>query len=111
MIQKSNQAPGGYEGAVHLFGEKGAVNVVSGAFKNYSTFSQTWQTFAGDYTQYIFYKRSSDVKTYDESAGNMTASAMSSGMAAIFGFGGLALGAALGAVVTVLVRKKRTAVS
>ena len=107
VIQESNQAPSGYEGAVHLFGEKGAVNVVSGAFKNYSTFSQTWQNIAGDYTMYIFMKLSKDVKTYDESAGNMTATAMSRGKLAIFGVGGLALGAALGAAVTVLVRKKK----
>ena len=110
-VQESSTAANGYEGSLHIIGEKGAVNVASGAFRNYSTASQAWQTVAGDYTQYIFYKLSKDVKTYDESAGNMTASAMSGGMAAIFGFGGLALGAVLGAVVTVLVRKKRTAVS
>ena len=105
VIQKSNQAPSGYEGSVHLFGEKGALNVVSGAFKNYSTFSQAWQTVAGKYTMYIFTKLSNDVKTYDESAGNMTATTMNSGTWAIFGFGGLALGAVLGAVITVLVKK------
>ena len=106
-VQESNTAPNGYEGGVHIIGEKGAVNVVSSAFKNYSTFSQTWQSIAGDYTMYVFYKLSNDVKTYDESAGNMKASAISSGKYAIFGFGGLALGAVLGAVVTVLVRKKK----
>ncbi len=107
VVQESNTAPNGYEGGVHIIGEKGAVNVVSSAFKNYSTFSQTWQSIAGDYTRYVFYKLSSDVKTYDEAAGNMTASAVSGGMAAIFGFGGAAAGAILGVVVTVLVKRKK----
>ena len=86
-----------------------AVNVAGGAFRNYSTASQAWQTVAGDYTQYIFYKFSNDVKTYDEAAGNMTATAMSRGKLAIFGVGGLALGAALGVAVTSLVKKKKKA--
>ena len=106
-IQVSNRAPSGYEGCVHLFGEKGAVNVVSGAFKNYSTFSQTWQTIAGDYTMYVFTKLSDDVKTFDESAGNMTASTIGNGTITIIVFGGLAIGIALGAVITVLINKKK----
>ena len=109
IVQADSKAPSGYDGFVHLIGEKGAVNVVSGAFKNYSTFSQTWQTIAGDYTQYIFMKLSNDVKTYDEAAGNMTATTMSTGKVAIFGIGGLAIGAVLGAVVTSLVKKKKKA--
>ena len=107
VLQKSNQAPAGYEGFVHLFGEKGAVNVVSAAFKNYSTFSTVWQSVAGDYSMYIFSKLSNDIKTYDESAGNMTASAVGSGMIAIWGFGGLALGAVLGVLGTILVKRKK----
>ena len=108
IVQADSKAPSGYDGFVHLIGEKGAVNVVSGAFKNYSTFSQTWQTITGDYTQYIFMKLSNDVKTYDEASGNMTATAMNTGTVAVFGFGGLAIGAVLGAVVTALVKKKKT---
>ena len=108
-VQETSTAPNGYEGSLHIIGEKGAVNVVSGVFKNYSTFSQTWQTVAGDYTRYVFYKLSSDVKTYDEASGNMTASAFSGGTAALFGFGGAAVGAILGALVTVLVKKKKKA--
>ncbi|MBQ3264423.1 MAG: hypothetical protein IJH07_01470 [Ruminococcus sp.] len=107
VVQKSNKAPSGYEGFVHLIGEKGAVNVVSGAFKNYSTFSTVWQSVAGDYSMYIFSKLSNDVKTYDESAGNMTASAVGGGMIAIWGFGGLALGAVLGVLGTILVKRKK----
>ena len=109
VVQEAGKAPSGYEGGVHIIGEKGAVNVVSDAFKNYSTFSQTWQSIAGDYTRYVFYKLSSDVKTYDEASGNMTASAFNSGTAALFGFGGAAVGAILGALVTVLVKKKKKA--
>ena len=107
IVQADSKAPSGYDGFVHLIGEKGAINVASGAFKNYSTLIQAWQTIAGDYTQYIFCKLSSDVKTYDEGAGNMTATTMSTGKVAIFGIGGLALGAVLGAVVTGLVKKKK----
>ena len=107
VVQDKNTAPNGYDGNVHLIGEKGAVNVVSGAFKNYSTFSTVWQSIAGDYSKYIFSKLSNDVKTYDESAGNMTASALGGGTVAIIGFGCLALGAALGAVCAVLINKKK----
>ena len=107
VVQEKNTAPSGYEGFVHLIGEKGAVNVVSAAFKNYSTFSTVWQSVAGDYSMYIFSKLSNDIKTYDESAGNMTASALGDGMWAIFGFGGLVIGGALGAVIAVLVNKKK----
>ena len=108
VVQKSSQAPVGYDGMVHLFGEKGAVNAASVAFRNYSTFSTLWQAAAGDkYKLYVFSKLSTDVKTYDESAGNMRASAISNGTAAILGFGGLALGAVLGVCGTILVRKKK----
>ena len=108
VLQKSNQAPAGHEGFIHLFGEKGAVNVISSAFKNYSTFSTVWQNITGDYnTLYVFSKLSNDVKTYDESAGNMTASALGNGMWAIFGFGGLVIGGALGAVFAVLINKNK----
>lgn len=106
-IRDSNKAPDGYEGSVHLIGEKGAVNVVSPAFKNYSTFSAVWQTIGGDNSKYIFSKLSKDIKTYDESAGNMTASSIGGGTVAIIGFGGIALGAALGAAVAVLINKNK----
>ena len=107
IVQDSSTAPSGYEGFVHLIGEKGAVNVVSGAFKEYSTFSTVWQNITGDYSKYIFSKLSNDVKTYDESAGNMTASTIGVGTMALIGFGGLILGGALGAVIAVLVGKNK----
>ena len=106
-VQKSSQAPARYEGMVHLFGEKGAVNIASGVFRNYSTASTIWQAAAGDKTMYVFSKLSTDIKTYDESAGNMRASALSTGEAAIYGFSGLALGAALGTAAAVLAAKRK----
>ena len=107
VVQEKNTAPAGYDGFVHLIGEKGAVNVVSGAFKDYSSISTIWQNITGDYSKYIFSKLSNDVKTYDESAGNLTASAINTGMIAIWSFGGLALGAVLGIVGTILVNKRK----
>ncbi len=107
IVQEKSAAPTGYEGVVHLIGEKGAINVVSPAFKDYSTFSTLWQNITGDYTKFIFCKLSNDTKTYDEAAGNMTATAMSGGMIAIIGLGGLALGAALGAIVAAMVSKNK----
>ncbi len=107
IVQEKSAAPTGYEGVVHLIGEKGAINVVSPAFKDYSTFSTVWQNITGDYTKFIFCKLSNDTKTYDEAAGNMTATAMSGGMIAIIGLGGLALGAALGAIVAAMVSKNK----
>jgi hypothetical protein len=107
VVQDKNTAPNGYDGNVHLIGEKGALNVVSSAFKNYSTFSTVWQNIAGDYSKYIFSKLSNDVKTYDESAGNMTASSFNGGMIALIGFGGLILGGALGAVIAVIIYKNK----
>ncbi len=107
VVQKSSTAPSGYDGFVHLIGEKGAVNIVSGAFKNYSTLSRTWQNITSKYTMYIFSKLSNDVKTYDESAGNMRASAFSSGTFAIWGLGGLAAGAVIGTAVAVIIFKNK----
>ncbi len=107
IVQEKSAAPTGYEGVVHLIGEKGSVNVVSPAFKDYSTFSTVWQNITGDYSMYIFSKLSNDVKTYDESAGNMTASSIGGGMIALIGFGGLVLGGALGAVIAVLIVKNK----
>ena len=107
LVQESINGPAGYDGSVNLIGENGAVNIVSGAFRNYSSVSTIWQYITADYSKYIFYKHSKDVKTYDESAGNMTASAVGGGMIAIWGFGGLAIGAVLGIVGTILVKKRK----
>ena len=84
------------------------MNIVGHAFKLYSAGSVLWQSVTGDYSVYVFCMRSDDdVKTYDGSAGNMTASSFNSGMIAIFGFGGIILGGALGAVIAVLITKNK----
>ena len=105
VVKSDAKAPEGYDGNIHLFGEKGAVNTVGSAFKEYTGASKFYQSFTNRYKVYVFCKLSADIKSYDESAGNMTASAIGTGTWAIFGFGGLALGAVLGAVITVLVKK------
>ena len=106
-VQKISDAPTGFDTNIHLFGEKGAVNIVGNAFKLYSAGSSLWQSFAGDYAAYVFCMRSDDVKTYDASAGNMTASSIGGGTIAIVGFGSLILGGALGAVIAVLIYKNK----
>jgi hypothetical protein len=105
-VQESSSAPSGLTGNVHLVGEMGAINIASGSFRNYSTFQKT-MNLLDDKTLYMFYGISDTPKVYDESAGNMTATDLSSGTAALFGFGGLAIGAVLGAVVTTMLRKKK----
>jgi hypothetical protein len=102
---KINEPPAGYDGCMHLFGEKSAVNSRSAAFRNYSTLSQTWQLLTGEKEVYIFTKSSNDVKPYDAASGNMTASAIGSGNSAIFGFGGLAIGLVIGALGAVFIGK------
>ena len=105
VVKDSSQMPRGYTKALHIVGEKGALNLAGSAFRRYSK-TELFDSLQ-DKMVYVFYTLSNDVKTYDESAGNMTATALSGGMIAIIGFGGLALGAVLGAVVTVLVKKKK----
>ena len=107
IVQKSCAAPGGYAGNVHIIGEKGAVNVVSQAYMNYNNFISAYQMVAGENTQYVFYKLSSDVKTYDTASGNMTASMFNAGYAALFGTGGLAVGCAAAVLISTGIRKKK----
>jgi hypothetical protein len=105
-VQESSAAPSGLTGNLHIIGERGAVNIASGTFRRYSTLEKT-KNLISDKTLYMFYGISDTPKTYDESSGNMTATDFSSGTAALFGFGGLAIGAVLGAVFTNLLRKKK----
>ena len=104
VVQKSKDAPQGYENEVSIIGELGAVNLASAAFMDYSTFSKTWQNITSKYSVYVFYKTDNTVLP---AGGETTATAMSGGMIAIIGFSSLALGAVLGSVVTVLVNKKK----
>ena len=95
------------EDVVHIIGEKGAVNLADPVFKHYSTIKLLWYNATSIDRLCLHYSRTTDVKTLDESAGTMRASILSPGMAAIFGFGGIALGAGLGVFVSSVVRKKK----
>lgn len=50
VVQKSKDAPKGYESEINIIGELGAVNLASKAFRNYSSFSQVWQNITSDYS-------------------------------------------------------------
>ena len=105
-VQEKSQAPSGLTGNVHLIGEQGAINIASGSFRNYNTFQKTVNLIS-DKTLYMFYGISDTPKTYDESSGNMTATDLSSGREALFGFGGMAIGAVLSAFIANMLRKKK----
>ena len=112
VVQKSKDAPQGYENEISIIGELGAVNLASAAFMDYSTLSRTWQNITSKYSVYVFYKTDNTVLPAGEPdaekpGGKETASAFNAGTAAIFGFGGLILGGALGAVIAVMVNKKK----
>ncbi len=110
-IAENISAPAGMSGSVHLFGEKGAVNLSDKETMNYSKMYSAYRSLkdkiTGDIKSYLFFKLSDLPKTYDESAGNMTATAMSDGMSAAIGFGCLVLGGVFGAVITVIVKRKK----
>ena len=110
-IAETASAPGGMDGNIHTLGEKGAENLTNADYMNYSKLYSGYKSvkdkFFGESKAYVFFKLSDIAKTYDESAGNMTASAIGGGMIALWGFGGLTLGAVLGAVIAVAVSKKK----
>ena len=112
IVEKSKDAPQDYENAITIIGELGAVNLASSAFRNYSALSQTWQSITSDYSVYVFYKTDNTVLPAGEPdaekpGGKETASAFNAGTAAIFGFGGLIIGGALGAVIAVMINKNK----
>ena len=110
-ITESTSAPSGMDGNIHTLGEKGAENLCNANYMNYSKLYSGYKTVKdkifGEDKAYVFFKLSDTSKTYDESAGNMTASSVGGGMIAVIGFGGLILGGALGAVITVLIKKRK----
>ena len=105
------ESPADMSGSIHLIGENGATNLAKEEYRNYSKLYSAYNSVKNIFTDqckaYVFYKLSDISKTYDESAGNMTASAVGGGMIAIWGFGGLALGAVLGVLGTILVKRKK----
>ena len=115
VVQKSKDAPQGYENEISIIGELGAVNLASAAFMDYSAFSRTWQNITSKYSVYVFYKTDNTALPAGEpeegdasdfgAAG--TAQSFNVGTAVLFGCIGLVLGIALGAVIAVLVNKKK----
>ena len=105
------ESPADMSGSIHMIGENGATNVAKEEYRNYSKLYAAYNSVKNIFTDqckaYVFYKLSDISKTYDESAGNMTASSVNNGMIALIGFGGLALGAVLGAVISVLIVKNK----
>jgi hypothetical protein len=105
-ITETASAPGGMDGDIHTLGEKGAQNLTNADYMNYSKLYSGYKSVKdkifGESKAYVFFKRSDIAKTYDESAGNMTATAMSGGTVALISFGCLVLGAALGSIVFAL---------
>ena len=99
------------DGNIHTLGEKGAENLTNADYMNYSKLYSGYKSVKdkvfGESKAYVFFKLSDISKTYDESAGNMTASTINTGMFAMIGFGGLVLGGALGAIIAVLINKKK----
>ena len=79
--------------------------------KLYSAYKTIKDKIIDEAKAFVFFKLSGISKPYDEASGNMTASSFNGGTAALFGFGGAAVGAILGALVTVLVKKKKEAES
>ena len=110
-ISETASAPSGMSGNVHILGERGAENLCNVNYMNYSKLYSGYKTIKdkvfGEDKAYMFFKLSDISKTYDESAGNMTASTIGGGMIAAIGFGALILGGALGAIITVLINKNK----
>ena len=110
-ISDNTTASNGMDGNIHMLGERGAANLCDSALMNYSrlysAYNSVKESLFDSGKAYVFFKLSKDVKTYDESAGNMTASSIGGGKTAIFGFGGIAIGAVLGALGAVLIGKNK----
>ena len=115
VVQKSKDAPQGYENEISIIGELGAVNLASAAFMDYSAFSQTWQNITSKYSVYVFYKTDNTALPAGEpeegdapdfgAAG--TAQSFNVGTAVLFGCIGLVIGGGLGAIITSLTNKKK----
>ena len=95
-MQQSKEAPSGYDVPLHIIGEKGANNLVSAEYMNYSKYEKIKNK--GN-SVYVFYKNAND-----EGA----ASAFTGGRLAIFFIGGLAVIVLIAALVR---RSKKNAVA
>ncbi len=89
----SSEIPAGYQAGIHLFGSDAVLNLNSSRF--------CWNGGAPDI--YVYYK----FETARNGA-SLSGSVFSPGTAAIFGIGGMAVGAAAAAIIMTLVKKKKT---
>ena len=87
--------PEGYETGIHMFGEKAAVNMTDSKY----TYNDDMKGI------YVYYKIDGSVSGTAEASG--TASVIGKGVIVAIGAGCAVLGVVLGAVIAVLIRKKR----
>ena len=93
VVQTDKEIPQDYNGVMHKIGEKGAVNLVSVKYMNYSKAKALKNK---NKSVYMFYKHNTD---------SGTASAFSGGTIALIAFAGIAIGALL-AVLVMRTRRK-----
>jgi hypothetical protein len=79
VVQEGKEVPSGYDAPLHIIGEKGASNLISAEYMNYSKYEKLKNK--GN-SVYVFYKSAND---------EGTASAFTGGRLAIFLIGGLAV--------------------
>ena len=90
VVKGSTKIPDGYSRSIHMFGSNAAMNLTD---SNY--------TYNDDLNGlYIYFKTAASAPTD-------TASVFTGGMLAIVGVGGTLVGAAIGALVTVLIKRKK----
>ena len=90
VVMGNPDLPEGYKTGIHMIGEKAAVNLTDERY----TYNNGMNGI------YVYYK------TADESASG-TASAFGGGVLALVGAGGVLVGVILGAVITILIKKKK----
>ena len=91
VVQEGKKVPSGYDAPLHIIGEKGATNLISAEYMNYSKYEKIKNK--GN-SVYVFYKTAND---------EGTASAFSGGMIAII----VMAGVAVIALIAVLVRRSK----
>ena len=96
VVQSSKEAPSGYDVPLHIIGEKGASNLISAEYMNYSKYEKLRNK---NNSVYVFFKASED---------QGTASAFSGGMIAIIAIAGVAVIALIAAMVR---RSKKNSIS
>ena len=91
VVTGSTKLPDGYEKGVHMFGSNAAMNLTDSRY----TYNDNLNGI------YLYFK------TEAASASTDTASVFSGGALALVGVGGAVVGAAIGALVTVLIKRKK----